>query len=259
MTEIKAISNVPKKCYLIIDGDNIVIMNGNHSAHVLSKADNETLLNAVLGFETAKLQAKIKAHDKVDPMLTITSEATDISTSPITYQVLRIRVSERDYHQWPVVIYNDKYVVDGDLPNNLVGEIVDHLVKAGYKKPYSAKLYNEVELVKEVPADPKPGVAYVVVDEYGVETGESVVYDAEGNSKVVTDTPEPDPTDPDTIPDTEEKEEVTEPAIGGVEEPVAAMLNQTADTKELTMNATQTASIINSKISDSIVTITVKE
>ena len=71
--------------------------------------------------------------------------------------------------------------------------------------------------------------------------------------------PEPDPTDPDTIPDTEEKEEVTEPAIGGVEEPVAAMLNQTADTKELTMNATQTASIINSKISDSIVTITVKE
>lgn len=259
MTEIKAISNVPKKCYLIIDGDNIVIMNGNHSAHVLSKADNETLLNAVLGFETAKLQAKIKAHVKVDPMLTITSEATDISVSPITYQVLRIRVSERDYHQWPVVIYNDKYVVDEDLPNNLVGEIVDHLVKAGYKKPYSAKLYNEIKLVKEVPAVPKPGVAYVVVDEYGVETGESVVYDESGNSKVVTDTPEPDPTDPDTIPDTEEKEEVTEPAIGGVEEPVAAMLNQTADTKELTMNATQTASIINSKISDSIVTITVKE
>ena len=260
MTQIKLISNTPERCYLIIDDSNNIIIkaNDNHSSHTLTKTDCQKIIDTVYGFEASKAHEKIKLNKQVNPYLNI--EAEDATLDPVHYQVIRVKIDKNDLHFWSSTLYNEEGI--SDLPNTLIGAICDYLLDNGFKKPYSDKLYTKIEFVKVLPTaeEAQPGVAYVVVDEYGVETGESVVYTEDGTTKEVTDTPEPDPADPDTIPDTEEKEEIPESgAVGGADVVSAGILNQQVTEKAATLQATETASIVNSVLTTSIVTVTVKD
>ena len=260
MTQIKLISNTPERCYLIIDDSNNIIIkaNDNHSSHTLMKTDCQKIIDTVYGFDASKAHEKIKLNKQVNPYLNI--EAEGATLDPVHYQVIRVKMDKNDLHFWSSTLYNEEGI--SDLPNTLIGVICDYLLDNGFKKPYSDKLYTKIEFVKVLPTaeEAQPGVAYVVVDDYGVETGESVVYTEDGTTKEVTDTPEPDPADPDTIPDTEEKEEIPESGVvGGADVASAGILNQQVTEKAATLQATETASIVNSVLTTSIVTVTVKD
>lgn len=177
------------------------------------------------------------------------------------YQIITIDINAMSLDGCGLTIYTKDN--EHHIPN-MIKILFDHFNSHKIEKSPSYGLYDMVVKVNELP-EVDPLVPHKVPSKttlFLLKSGNKLVpyiHDGEKWINMNEYTGESDPENTNTIPDTVEKEPVSETSVGTEEEPNAEVWNKSIDTKKVTVKASETVSIVNSTMNNAVIDISTKK
>lgn len=251
-------------CYLLVNGPAFAVVCGKYCSEVFSATDAQAIYSTMTGFEMAKLVAKLKegmhvpAVKRIVPVLC--ENAVVNAGEYVEYQLLKLQASANPINTWPVSIMNNGDMIE--LPIGVLDDIMAYLNSQGLEKPYSVGKYTEIQFVPQLPSLedednlPEEHIAFVLTKTDGDKATDSA-WKFNGEKWVeVSDVPrEADPTDAETIPDSEVKEEA--PANIGAADQATVEVWDKAMAEKVNVVAAEEVTMVNSTLVDGMAVIKV--
>lgn len=245
-----------RDCFLLTEGKSFKIVLNNKSTLPFSEADSEALIKGLTCIETRKVIESLKINRPIPESNKVLIIPCELSNLQDEYQFMVLDISHEPFSVWNVRVLTDYDVIN--LPNGCLDDIISYLKSTGIEPAYTYGKYDRIEFVSKLPE-----IKSVVTNTVYVLTKDTEEKKANSNwlftgkrFEAFSEEPvEPNPEDPDTIPDTVVKEPV-KGSVGDTSSANTEVWNK-AISEKTTVQATESVSIVNSTLTDGSIAVTI--